>query len=84
MTSNDNTVAHTLLFPIQAATCDELDNCYDTDVLYFQTRMKAIKALNLVRAGKMVLDENLRKNFEDFNALAKQTGYHPLVLDFEN
>lgn len=84
MTSNDNTAAQMLLFPIQAATCDELENCYDTDVLYFQTRLKAIKALNLLRAGKIMLDEGLRKNFEDFNSLAKETGYPILAIDFEN
>ncbi|MFN0200699.1 MAG: hypothetical protein ACKVTZ_04230 [Bacteroidia bacterium] len=82
MTSNDNTTAQMLLFPIQEASNEELSSCFDTDVLYFQTRLKALKALNLVRVGKISLDEGLRKNFEDFNSLAKKTGYPQIAIDF--
>lgn len=79
MTSNDNTAAQTLLFPIQER---ETNDSTSDDELVLQTRLVFIKALNDAAAGKRILGEDTKEAIRVGNELFKRWGYPTLYLDF--
>ena len=80
MTSNDNTAAQMLLFPIQRAEAEDLTDCYDTHVLYHQARLAITKMINTRHIYKLQLDAECLRIIGDFNALAIETGYPTLNI----
>jgi hypothetical protein len=84
MTYNDNTAAQTLLFPIQRAEAEDLTDCCDTHVLYHQARLAVTEMTNTINHYKLEPTTNQLRILTEFNALAKQTGYPTLIIDFDN
>lgn len=81
MTSNDNTAAQMLLFPIQRAEAEDLTDCYDTHVLYHQARLAVTEMINTLHIYKLKPTSKQLGYLSDFNALAIETGYPTLRID---
>ena len=79
MTSNDNTAAQTLLFPIQQRETDERTSEYE---LVLQTRLAITNALNDVAAGRRILLEEEKNAFREVNELLIKYRYPVLYLNF--
>lgn len=71
-----------LLFPIQMAEPEELDNCYETNVLYYQARLAVTGMLNRVRVQNLEFNTEKKRIVAEFNSLARETGYPQLSIDF--
>jgi hypothetical protein len=84
MTSNDNTAPQLLLFPIQRAEAEDLNNCYDTHVLYHQARLAITEMINTRHIYKLELDTENKRIIREFNALAIETGYPTLNIDISH
>jgi FPC/CPF motif-containing protein YcgG len=80
MTQEATKSAAMLNFPIQIA--QDLSGCFDTDVLYFQTKLAIIQTLNAISAGEREMTESIRQSVYDFNQLCWELGYLPLSTDF--
>lgn len=83
MTSNDNTAAQTLLFPIQERRVDECDTAHE---MIMACKLTWANTLNRIRAGQKILSEfekeRYKQSLNEINPIFIKYGYSPLNFDF--
>lgn len=78
MESNNKTAVPLLLFPYQMAEVEELNNCFDIGVLYFQYRLIVTDLINYVNNGNREPRDKECKIVDDFNDFAREWGRQEL------
>jgi hypothetical protein len=71
-----------LAFPYQLATEHDLEDCYDIEVLSFQTRLWATKLITAIQCGQIEPTEAVIRNLTSMNETLKKYGKPELSLDF--
>jgi hypothetical protein len=83
MTSNDNTAAQTLLFPIQQKG---FEGCITDDDYINEYRLIIARYGNMISTGKLKPTESekeeMRENVRQGNKIFTNAGYKPIYIDF--
>jgi hypothetical protein len=82
--TQENEKKHILNFPYQLASAEEMQDCYDIDVLGFQTRLLGIKLISAIQSGEVQRTENVLQTLKKLNASLTEMGKPELPLDFLN
>lgn len=74
--------AQILLFPYQLAYQEELEGCYDAEIMTFQLRLWATNYLNAIYHGQMQPTPEVIERLTSMNDSLKAFGKPTLPLDF--
>lgn len=65
-------------FPVQSLSQEEIENCEDCSVKYWQGRYIIIRTLNRVAEGLIEWTPEMSDHLRTFNRIAKEWGFEPL------
>ncbi len=76
--------AQILCFPIKLYYREDLEDCYDPDVIELQLRLRATKSINDIIAGRIEPTPDIIENLLGKNYALRELGKPELSLDFLN